>query len=121
VTRFVDVRGTRFAGILTFLTALAAGIATLWWLAAIGAVVLFAAAWGGPRWNLWSRFYRVTIAPRLAPPKPATRNEAERRPVARQEEFRLPGRLAAPRQRHHSRCQAKRNPLHGRSLRGLLD
>lgn len=67
-TDLVDPRGVRFGGALTALTAAAAAWIGAWWAAASIAVVLFAAAFGGPRWNLWAWIYRGTVAPRLDAP-----------------------------------------------------
>lgn len=77
--RYVDVRATRFAGALTWLSAVL-GLALQSWLVAAGtAGILLAAAWGGPRLNAWGHLWRLTIKPRLAAPTPAQR-EPERPP-----------------------------------------
>lgn len=66
--QLVDPRGVRFGGALTAATAAVAAWLGAWWAAAPVAVVLFAAAFGGPRWNLWAWIYRGTLHPRLGPP-----------------------------------------------------
>lgn len=71
----VDVRGTRFAGLLTTTVAIAAlGVTGLPLVAtsltALLAAILLAGAFGGSSWNLWSHTYRVTLRPRLPPARP---------------------------------------------------
>lgn len=66
--RYVDVRGTRFGGALTLIFASLAIAFQSWLLAAATTAVLFSAAWGGARWNLWGLLYRLMLSRRLAAP-----------------------------------------------------
>lgn len=69
--RQADVRATRFGAALTAtLAATGAALANPWLAAALAALLLAGAAWGG-RGNLWGVAYRAWVAPRLPRPTPA--------------------------------------------------